>query len=78
MLSLYLFWIRVQNSKEEFKSEYICVKQNLSYKDMDSYLTKHQHSTLFQIVRNINQGHKIFESNGKARYEWNVVCKMAN
>jgi exoribonuclease R len=61
--------------KEEFKSEYICVKQNLSYKDMDSYLTNHQHSNLFQIVRNINQGHKIFESNGKTRYEWNVVCK---
>lgn len=76
VLSLYLFLDKeFKIQKEEFKSEYICVKQNLSYKDMDSYLTKHQHSTLFQIVRNINQGHKIFESNGKTRYEWNVVCK---
>ena len=76
VLSLYLFLDKeFKIQKEEFKSEYICVKQNLSYIDMDSYLTKHQHSTLFQIVRNINQGHKIFESNGKTRYEWNVVCK---
>lgn len=76
VLSLYLFLDKeFKIQKEEFKSEYICVKQNLSYKDMDSYLTKHQHSTLFQIVRNINQGHKIFESDGKTRYEWNVVCK---
>ena len=76
VLSLYLFLDKeFKIQKEEFKSEYICVKQNLSYKDMDSYLTKHQHSTLFQIVRNINEGHKIFERVGKTRYEWNVVCK---
>ena len=76
VLSLYLFLDKeFKIQKEEFKSEYICVKQNLSYIDMDSYLTKHQHSTLFQIARNINEGHKIFESNGKTRYEWNVVCK---
>ena len=76
VLSLYLFLDKeFKIQKEEFKSEYICVKQNLSYIDMDSYLTKHQHSTLFQIVRNINEGHKIFERVGKTRYEWNVVCK---
>ena len=76
VLSLYLFLDKqFKIQKEEFKSEYICVKHNFSYKNMDSYLTKHQHSTLFQIVRNINEGHKIFERVGKTRYEWNVVCK---
>jgi len=76
VLSLYLFMDKeFKIEKEVFKQEYITVKQNLSYEEVDRYLTSHQNSTLLQIVHHIHKGRQIFESSGKRRYEWNVVCK---
>jgi len=76
VLSLYLFMDKeFKIEKEVFKQEYITVKQNLSYEEVDRYLTSHQNSTLLQIVHHIHNGRQIFESGGKRRYEWNVVCK---
>jgi len=76
VLSLYLFMDKeFKIEKEVFKQEYIKVKQNLSYEEVDRYLTSHQNSTLLQIVHHIHKGRQIFESSGKRRYEWNVVCK---
>jgi exoribonuclease-2 len=76
VLSLYIVLDKeFQIEKEEFKQEYICVKQNLSYEEVDNYLSKHQNSNLLQIVRNIHNGRQILESSGKRRYEYNVVCK---
>ena len=76
VLSLYLFMDKeFKIEKEVFKQEYITVKQNLSYEEVDRYLTSHQNSTLLQIVHHIHNGRQIFESSGKRRYEWNVVCK---
>ena len=76
VLSLYLFMDKeFKIEKEVFKQEYITVKQNLSYEEVDRYLTSHQNSTLLQMVHHIHNGRQIFESSGKRRYEWNVVCK---
>ncbi len=77
VLSLYLFMDKKEFKieREVFKQEYITVKQNLSYAEVDRYLTSHQNSTLLQIVHHIHKGRQIFESGGKRRYEWNVVCK---
>ncbi len=76
VLSLYLFMDKeFKIEREVFKQEYIAVKQNLSYTEVDRYLTSHQNSTLLQIVHHIHNGRQIFESSGKRRYEWNVVCK---
>ncbi|HRR98591.1 MAG TPA: RNB domain-containing ribonuclease, partial [Candidatus Syntrophosphaera sp.] len=76
VLSLYLFMDKeFKIEREVFKQEYITVKQNLSYEEVDRYLTSHQNSTLLQIVHHIHNGRQIFESGGKRRYEWNVVCK---
>ena len=76
VLSLYLFMDKeFKIEKEVFKQEYITVKQNLSYEGVDRYLTSHQNSTLLQMVHHIHNGRQIFESSGKRRYEWNVVCK---
>ncbi len=76
VLSLYLFMDKeFKIEREVFKQEYITVKQNLSYEEVDRYLTSHQNSTLLQIVHHIHNGRQIFESSGKRRYEWNVVYK---
>lgn len=76
VLSLYLFMDKeFKIEREVFKQEYITVKQNLSYAEVDRYLTSHQNSTLLQIVHHIHNGRQIFENSGKRRYEWNVVCK---
>jgi exoribonuclease-2 len=76
VLSLYLFMDKeFKIEREVFKQEYITVKQNLSYAEVDRYLTSHLNSTLLQIVHHIHKGRQIFESSGKRRYEWNVVCK---
>ena len=77
VLSLYLFMDKKEFKieKEVFKQEFITVKQNLSYEEVDRYLTSHQNSILLQIVHHIHSGRQIFESSGKRRYEWNVVCK---
>ena len=76
VLSLYIVLDKeFQIEKEEFKREYICVKQNLSYEEVDNYLSRHQNSNLLQIVRNIHNGRQILENSGKRRYEFNVVCK---
>jgi len=76
VLSLYLFMDKeFKIEREVFKQEYIAVKQNLSYAEVDRYLTSHQNSTLLQIVHHIHNGRQIFESSSKRRYEWNVVCK---
>lgn len=76
VLSLYLFMDKeFKIEKEVFKQEYITVKQNLSYEEVDRYLTSHQNSILLQMVHHIHNGRQIFESSGKRRYEWNVVCK---
>ena len=76
VLSLYLSLDKeFKIEKEVFKQDYITVKQNLTYEEMDRYLTSHQNSILFQIMRNIHKGRQIFENSGKRRYEWNVMCK---